>query len=215
MPDLVITDLMMPVVDGFELAERIKGNPTTCHIPIVVLTAKNTLDDRIRGANSGISEYMVKPFSTQLLKARVAMILQQQQIMREKYMESIEQKSAGEVDYQPTELSIMPADEQFMQQLMAYIEANIENPDLSVDDLAHEMALSRSVFFRKIKALVGYSPINFLQVIRIKRAIQLMQTRNFSVAEVAYKVGYTDPKYFSRSFKKITGKSPSTYLREE
>ena len=215
MPDLVITDLMMPVVDGFELAGRIKGNPTTCHIPIVVLTAKNTLDDRIRGANSGISEYMVKPFSTQLLKARVAMILQQQQIMREKYMESIEQKSAGEVDYQPTELSIMPADEQFMQQLMAYIEANIENPDLSVDDLAHEMALSRSVFFRKIKALVGYSPINFLQVIRIKRAIQLMQTRNFSVAEVAYKVGYTDPKYFSRSFKKITGKSPSTYLREE
>ena len=215
MPDLVITDLMMPVVDGFELAGRIKGNPTTCHIPIVVLTAKNTLDDRIRGANSGISEYMVKPFSTQLLKARVAMILQQQQIMREKYMESIGQKSAGEVDYQPTELSIMPADEQFMQQLMAYIEANIENPDLSVDDLAHEMALSRSVFFRKIKALVGYSPINFLQVIRIKRAIQLMQTRNFSVAEVAYKVGYTDPKYFSRSFKKITGKSPSTYLREE
>lgn len=108
-----------------------------------------------------------------------------------------------------------PADEQFMQQLMAYIEANIENPDLSIDDLAHEMALSRSVFFRKIKALVGYSPINFLQVIRIKRAIQLMQTRKFSMAEIAYKVGYTDPKYFSRSFKKITGKSPSVYLREK
>lgn len=179
MPDLVITDLMMPVLDGFELAERIKADPTTCHIPIVVLTAKNTLDDRIRGANSGIAEYMVKPFSTQLLKARVAMILQQQQILREKYMERIEQKSAGEVDIQPSELSIMPADEQFMQQLMAYIEANIENPDLSIDDLAHEMALSRSVFFRKIKALVGYSPINFLQVIRIKRAIQLMQTRKF------------------------------------
>ena len=214
MPDLVITDLMMPVLDGFELAERIKADPTTCHIPIVVLTAKNTLDDRIRGANSGIAEYMVKPFSTQLLKARVAMILQQQQILREKYMERIEQKSAGDGDYQLSELSIMPADEQFMQQLMAYIEDNIENPDLSVDDLAHEMALSRSVFFRKIKALVGYSPINFLQVIRIKRAMQLMQTKNFSVAEVAYKVGYTDPKYFSRSFKKITGKSPSVYLRE-
>ena len=215
MPDLVITDLMMPVLDGFELAERIKADPTTCHIPIVVLTAKNTLDDRIRGANSGIAEYMVKPFSTQLLKARVAMILQQQQILREKYMERIEQKSAGEVGIQPSELSIMPADEQFMQQLMAYIEANIENPDLSIDDLAHEMALSRSVFFRKIKALVGYSPINFLQVIRIKRAIQLMQTRKFSMAEIAYKVGYTDPKYFSRSFKKITGKSPSVYLREK
>lgn len=138
MPDLVITDLMMPVLDGFELAERIKADPTTCHIPIVVLTAKNTLDDRIRGANSGIAEYMVKPFSTQLLKARVAMILQQQQILREKYMERIEQKSAGDGDYQLSELSIMPADEQFMQQLMAYIEANIENPDLSVDDLAHE-----------------------------------------------------------------------------
>lgn len=215
MPDLVITDLMMPVVDGFELAKRIKENTTTCHIPIVVLTAKNTLDDRIRSANSGIAEYMVKPFSTQLLKARVAMILQQQQIMREKYMEQIEQKSTGEIDYEPSELSIMPADEQFMKQLMSYIEANIENPDLSVDDLAQEMALSRSVFFRKIKALVGYSPINFLQVVRIKRAIQLMQTKNFSVAEVAYKVGYTDPKYFSRSFKKITGKSPSSYLREE
>ena len=92
---------------------------------------------------------MVKPFSTQLLKARVAMILQQQQILREKYMERIEQKSAGEVDIQPSELSIMPADEQFMQQLMAYIEANIENPDLSIDDLAHEMALSRSVFFKR------------------------------------------------------------------
>lgn len=215
MPDLVITDLMMPVLDGFALAQRIKENATTCHIPIVVLTAKNTLDDRIRSANSGVSEYMEKPFSTQLLKARVAMILQQQQMMREKYMEQIEQKSTGEIDYQPSELSIMPADEQFMQQLMSYIEANIENPDLSVDDLAQEMALSRSVFFRKIKALVGYSPINFLQVVRIKRAIQLMQTKNFSVAEVAYKVGYTDPKYFSRSFKKITGKSPSTYLREE
>lgn len=215
MPDLVITDLMMPVLDGFALAQRIKENATTCHIPIVVLTAKNTLDDRIRSANSGVSEYMEKPFSTQLLKARVAMILQQQQMMREKYMEQIEQKSIGEIDYQPSELSIMPADEQFMQQLMSYIEANIENPDLSVDDLAQEMALSRSVFFRKIKALVGYSPINFLQVVRIKRAIQLMQTKNFSVAEVAYKVGYTDPKYFSRSFKKITGKSPSTYLREE
>ena len=108
----------------------------------------------------------------------------------------------------------MPADEQFMQKLLAYVDANLDNSDLSVDDLAREMALSRSVFFRKIKALVGQSPINFLQTIRIKRAIQLMQSRNFSIAEVAYKVGYADPKYFSRSFKKITGKSPSVYIKE-
>ena len=215
MPDLVITDLMMPELDGFGLIDRIKANATTCHIPIIVLTAKATLDDRIRGANSGIADYMVKPFSTQLLKARVAMIQQQQQLLREKYMEHIGQNSAGETGYQLPELSIMPADEQFMQKLLAYVDANLDNSDLSVDDLAREMALSRSVFFRKIKALVGQSPINFLQTIRIKRAIQLMQSRNFSIAEVAYKVGYADPKYFSRSFKKITGKSPSAYVKKQ
>ena len=215
MPDIVITDLMMPELDGFGLIERIKADSTTCHIPIVVLTAKNTLDDRIRGANSGIADYMVKPFSTQLLKARVAMILQQQQLLQERYMAHLGDSGDDGAEYHPSELSIMPADENFMQKLMTYVETNIDNPDLCVDDLAQEMALSRSVFFRKVKALVGHSPINFLQEIRIKRAIQLMETRNFSIAEVAYKVGYADPKYFSRSFKKITGKSPSEYIKEE
>ncbi len=215
MPDLVITDLMMPGLDGFGLIERIKNNATTCHVPIVVLTAKATLDDKIRGVNSGIADYMVKPFSTQLLKARVAMILQQQQLLREKYMEHIGKDADEDSAYRPAELSIMPADENFMRKLIAYVETNIDNPDLSIDELAQEMALSRSVFFRKVKALVGQSPINFLQAIRIKRAIQLMQSKSFSIAEVAYRVGYADPKYFSRSFKKITGKSPSGYFKEE
>ncbi|NDW12841.1 hybrid sensor histidine kinase/response regulator [Bacteroides sp. 214] len=216
-PDFIISDVMMPVMDGLDMVKAIKEDKDICHIPIVLLSAKSSLDDRINGLEYGIDDYITKPFSTDYLKARIASLIKTRKLLQEAYRNKL---LSGEVattrpDISPTEPQIVPHDQLFIKQLMAFMEENIDNSALSVEDFAKEFALGRTSFYTKVKSLLGVSPIEFINEIRIKRAIQLINNGERNIAQIAYAVGFDDPKYFSRCFKKQTGMTPVQYREQD
>ena len=199
LPDLIISDVMMPVMDGLEMIRQIKENNNICHIPIIVLSAKASLDDRIAGLEQGIDDYITKPFSATYLKTRVASLLRQRKALQELYMNRLmEGKNTSSPDpLTPSQPQITPYDEQFMKKVMAYME--------------EQMMLSRTIFYRKLKSIVGLTPVDFIREIRIKRAVQLIDSDEYNFSQVAYMTGFNDPKYFSKCFKKVIGITPSEY----
>ncbi|MBR5963546.1 MAG: response regulator [Bacteroidaceae bacterium] len=215
-PDLIITDIMMPVMDGFQMIQQIKEDADIYAVPIIVLTAKGTLDDRIHGVELGIDDYVLKPFSASYLKARVAALLEQRQRLRQRFMQMLSEgdKVLVRRSLEPDMPVITPADELFLQDVMAFMEKNMDNADITIDDFASAVKLGRTVFYNKLKATVGLTPIDFVQEMRIKRAVQLMKTDNFTISEIAYQTGFNDPKYFSRCFKKHLGETPTDYLKK-
>ena len=212
-PDIIISDVMMPVMDGLDMVKAIKEDRNICHIPIILLSAKSSLDDRIAGLESGIDDYITKPFSATYLKTRINSLLQQRKQLQAVYLERIsangEQKK--NIIVSPSQPQITPQDELFIQQTMAFMEEQMDNPDLTVDDFAEKLLVSRTIFYRKLKAILGISPVDFIRDMRIKRAVQLIETDQFNISEVAYMTGFNDPKYFSKCFKKQMGVSPSEH----
>ena len=215
LPDFIVSDVMMPEMDGLEMVKNIKEDANACHIPIVLLSAKSSLDDRIEGLEHGVDDYISKPFSATYLKTRIKNLMEQREHLQQRYKEHLmEEAEASEhktMEYTPTEPQVMPQDEIFMAKVMDFINSNIANSDMSMDDFAAYMAVSRSILYRKLKAIVGMSPIDFVLEMRIKRAAQLIQTGEYNIAEVAFQSGFSDPKYFSKSFKKQMGMTPSEY----
>lgn len=175
LPDLIISDVMMPVMDGLEMIRQIKENNNICHIPIIVLSAKASLDDRIAGLEQGIDDYITKPFSATYLKTRVASLLRQRKALQELYMNRLmEGKNTSSPDpLTPSQPQITPYDEQFMKKVMAYMEEQMDNAELTIDEFAEQLMLSRTIFYRKLKSIVGLTPVDFIREIRIKRAVQL------------------------------------------
>lgn len=215
-PDLIISDVMMPVMDGLDMVKNIKENRNICHIPIILLSAKSSLDDRIAGLEQGIDDYITKPFSATYLKTRITSLLQQRQMLQEIYLENLvnpakEKQLPEQHVLSPSQPQITPFDELFMQQVMEYMEEQMDNPELTIDDFASKLLLSRTVFYRKLKSIVGLTPVDFIRDIRIKRAIQLINSERFNVSQIAYMTGFNDPKYFSKCFKKQMGVTPSEY----
>ena len=208
-PDFILTDVMMPVMDGLEMVRAIKENPNTCHIPIVVLSARSSLDDRIHALEYGIDDYITKPFSSSYLKARIATLLDQRRRLQEQVLASLSEN--GLTDLSPSKPQVVAFDRQFMERLMAFMEANMDNTDLLIDDLAAALDMSRSIFYRKLKSIVGLSPVDFIRVIRLKRAMQLIDTGEFTFSRIAYMTGFGDPKYFGKYFKKQVGVTLSEY----
>ncbi|MDR0940159.1 MAG: response regulator [Mediterranea sp.] len=206
MPDLILTDVMMPVMDGIEMIRHIKADKEVCHIPIIVLSAKSSLDDRITGLEQGIDDYVTKPFSSAYLKAKIASLFERKRQMQERIMNTLPggtaTRPAGSPN--PIEPDIIPYDEQFIGQVMEYMEEQMDNPDLAIDDFASRLSMSRSLFYRKLKSITGLAPIDFVREIRFKRAIQLMEG-DYNISQIAYMTGFNDPKYFSKSFKKYMG----------
>ena len=200
LPDLIISDVMMPVMDGLEMIRQIKENNNICHIPIIVLSAKASLDDRIAGLEQGIDDYITKPFSATYLKTRVASLLRQRKALQELYMNRLmEGKNTSSPDpLTPSQPQITPYDEQFMKKVMAYMEEQMDNAELTIDEFAEQLMLSRTIFYRKLKSIVGLTPVDFIREIRIKRAVQLIDSDEYNFSHVAYMMGFNDPKYFSK-----------------
>ncbi len=209
MPDFIITDVMMPVMDGLTMVHQIKQNKDICHIPIVVLSAKASLDDRLQGLNEGIDDYITKPFSATYLRHRVENIIAQRKMLQQSYLEQIvpEDKQT----YKLESVQIVDADKEMMNQLMSFLEENISNTEIKIEDLANAVHLGRTVFYEKMKSIVGMSPIDFLRHIRLQRAEELVAKSTDTFSQIAYAVGFTDPKYFGKCFKKETGMTPSEY----
>ena len=214
-PDLIISDIMMPVMDGLDMVKNIKENREICHIPIILLSAKSSLDDRISGLEQGIDDYITKPFSATYLKARIKSLLHQrkrlQDILWKQWSEKQESPSATSIDISPSQPQITPFDEQFMQQVMEVMEKEMDNSDLTIEEFAQKLNMGRTVFYQKLKSIIGLSPVDFIREIRIKRAVQLIDSGEYNFSQVAYMTGFNDPKYFSKCFKKQVGMTPSEY----
>lgn len=214
-PDFIISDIMMPVMDGLDMAKAVKENRDICHIPIILLSAKSSLDDRISGLEQGIDDYITKPFSSTYLKTRIKALLRQRKLLQELYLEQwIEKQKKSPVtftDIEPCQPQITPFDDQFMEKVMEIMERQMDNSEVTIDEFAQEIGMGRSVFYQKLKSIVGLSPVDFIREMRIKRAAQLIESGEFNVSSIAYMTGFNDPKYFSKCFKKKYGVNPSEY----
>lgn len=209
MPDFIITDVMMPEMDGLEMVRRIKCNNDICHIPIIVLSAKASLEDRLHGLDTGIDDYITKPFSAIYLKSRVSNIIRQRHLLQQAYVEQI--KPDDNRTYKLETPQIVDADTEMMKRLLGFLEEHLSDPSMKIDDLADAVNLGRSVFYGKIKSIVGMAPVDFVRHIRMQRAEELISKSSYSFSQIAYMVGFSDPKYFSKCFKKETGMTPSEY----
>ena len=214
-PDIIISDVMMSEMDGIEMTRALRKEISTSHIPIILLTAKTTIESQLEGMEKGADDYLTKPFSASYLKARVDNLLTQREKLRELYtanlMNSTTTKNV-EIDSPESEMS--SNDRQFMDKLMELIMDNMDNGSLVVDDLVKELAVSRSVFFKKLKFLTGLAPVEFIKEIRIKRAAQLIENGEYNMTQISYMVGINDPRYFSKCFKRKFGKTPTEYKED-
>lgn len=215
-PDFIISDVSMPVMDGLDMVKAIKEDRNICHIPIILLSAKSSLDDRIAGLEQGIDDYITKPFSSKYLKTRIRLMLQQRKQLQKIYLEQYTEEKSQNIVFnaEPAEPSISNFDQEFMEGIINFIEKNMDNSELIIDDFAKELNMGRTIFYQKMKNITGLSPIDFVLTMRIKRAIQLMKTGKYNFSTIAYMTGFNDPKYFSKCFRKHTGMSPSEYLKQ-
>ncbi|WPQ61215.1 two-component regulator propeller domain-containing protein [Chitinophaga sancti] len=203
-PDLVVSDIMMPLMDGVELAKRIKRETLTAHIPVILLTAMGSEEKQLEGLKAGVNDYITKPFTFEILASRINNLLAQQRLLQKRFQKQIE--------VNPGEVTITPVDEKFLKQALEIIEKQIDNAEFSVDEFSKEMYMSRATLYRKIHSLTGKSPLDFIRSIRLKRAVQLFAKSGLSISEVAYQVGFNDPKIFRKFFKEEFKTTPSEYV---
>ncbi|GAB6119543.1 hybrid sensor histidine kinase/response regulator transcription factor [Dysgonomonas termitidis] len=205
-PDIIISDVMMPGKDGFELCSLLKENVSTNHIPIILLTACSLDEQKLIGFESGADAYIPKPFNAHLLKIRVRKLIENRQKIKEAFGNSLindtKKESLGEME------------QNFINDFQAYVEEYISNPELNVDELADHLKLSRSQLYRKIKSLTNYSPNELIRIVRLKYAKRLLNSKVKSISEVAYEAGFSSPSYFAKCFKDIYGESPTEYLEQ-
>jgi signal transduction histidine kinase/ligand-binding sensor domain-containing protein/DNA-binding response OmpR family regulator len=206
LPDLVLSDIMMPRSDGLELCQKIKRYPKTQHIPVVLLTARTAAVHELEGVENGADDYISKPFNPKTLHAKVATMLRNRYRLREFYQRQIL--------LEPTELVMPDADKQFLEKAMQVVEANLEEPEFNVQALLREMGMSQSFFYRRVKSITGQSVVEFIRDIRMKRAAQLLAGTQLRVSDVAYQVGMQDLKHFRTVFQKIYHLSPSEYAKQ-
>ena len=216
MPDFIITDVMMPIMDGMTMVHELKQDKDTSHIPIVILSAKASMTDRLQGLREGVDDYITKPFSATYLKERVANIIArrrslQQDVLVELSHQASKTEQGSQTEFKLNSPEIIDQDKVMMDKLMAYLEAHIDDSELKMDDMAQAVNLGRTVFYGKMKSIVGMAPVEFVRHIRMQRAEELIAKSKESLSQIAYAVGFTDPKYFSKCFKKETGMSPSEY----
>jgi signal transduction histidine kinase/DNA-binding response OmpR family regulator len=205
-PDLIITDVMMPEMDGFQFSKQIRNDEKTSHIPIIMLTAKAGLDDKIAGLETGIDAYITKPFSAKELKVRAKNLIYQRKELRKRFSKSTFIK--------PSEVSVDSIDQIFLQKVIDKIEANIENEKYNVEKLSDEVNMSISQLNRKLNALVDQPAGQLIRSLRLQRAADLLTQNTGNVAEICYKVGFNDPGYFTKTFKKQFGVSPREYKKD-
>ncbi len=206
LPNIIITDLIMPNIDGIEFCNILKGNSQTSHIPIIMLTAKTSKESELEGLRIGADGYVKKPFDLNLLRLKLENIL--------KFREELRRKFNREVVLTPEEVTVTSMDETFLQRAIAIVEKHMMNTDFNVELLVNELGLSRSHVFIKIKELTGLSSSAFIRNIRLKRAVQLLEQNNYPVKEIMYMTGFNTSSYFSQCFKKQFGMLPRDYIKK-
>lgn len=207
-PDIVLSDVMMPVMDGISMLDQLKNNFETSHIPVVLLTAKQSVSSKTEGLKYGADAYMTKPFHSAQLVAQLENLLHQRVLLKEHYagQERGEQRLPA--------LSVTGPDTEFLDRVKQLIEANLENSEFKIHDIYTEIGMGRSAFFEKMKGLTGLSPIDFVKEFRLNRAHSLLKTGKYNVAETAFISGFSDAGYFSKCYKKKFGVSPSQVVQE-
>ena len=203
--DIIISDVMMPEMDGLELCRNIKSNLETSHIPVILLTAKNTAEDRIECYNAGADGYISKPFELKILEARINNFIIHKKSKQEEFRTNVE------VDIDSLETSSI--DKDFLDKVVSVIKSNMAEGDFDVVQLADALAVSKSSLYRKMKIATGLSPIEFIRNIRLKHGSQLLKNKSMSIAEVAYECGFSNPKYFATCFKEDFGVTPKEYQK--
>jgi signal transduction histidine kinase/ligand-binding sensor domain-containing protein/DNA-binding response OmpR family regulator len=206
-PDLIISDIIMPNLSGIELCRNLKHNMATSHIPIILLTAKITTEDQIAGVETGADAYITKPFNVKYLEVVTKNLIETRQ--------KLYQRFSQDVYILPKEISNNPLDQDFLENIIKYIEDHIISTDLTVENLANHLLMSPGHTWRKLKSLTGQSTNEFIRTIRLKKAVKLMEESHLNVSEIAYQVGFSSPAYFTKCFREQYGKSPSAYFSEK
>jgi len=206
-PDLIISDVMMPIMDGIELTHNLKSNISTSHIPVILLTARASFMHQMEGFETGADDYITKPFNESLLRARIKNILKNRSLLHEKF----HSEDTNDVP----ELVKNKKDQEFLENLGQFIEKNIDSDNLSANLVAKELGMSHSVLYKKLKTITGLSLVEYMRDYRLKKAKQLLKTKQFTLNEVCYQVGYSDRKYFSKLFKERFGNPPTFYMKEK
>ena len=205
-PDLIISDIMMPKVDGIELCRRIKTNVQTSHIPVILLTARTADDIKINSYEVGADSYMSKPFNFDMLMVRIEKLIEQQERRKQEFRKNIE--------VNPSAITITSVDEQLIQKCLEYIEKNMDNPEYGVEELSGDLGMVRMSLYRKLQSITGHTPTDFIRSIRLKRAAQLLQGSRLPIIEIANRVGFSSSSYFSKCFKEMFGMLPKQYAEE-
>lgn len=205
MPDVIICDVMMPMMDGMECCRRLKSELQTSHIPVIMLTAYSQEEQKIQGYECGADSYLAKPFSANLLTARIRNLIDNRHRLQDLFAGNPEWKQAP----------IGQIDKTFLEKLHEQIEKNLSDPDFSVEALGAQIGLSRVQLYRKCKALTNYAPNELLRITRLKRAATLLSATEKSVSEIAYEVGFSSPSYFAKCYKEYFGKSPTKDIKQQ
>ena len=201
---MIISDVMMPMMDGFQFCAEIKKDKRTSHIPVILLTAKASGESKIEGLETGADDYLTKPFDTRELKVRINNLIEQRRRLQEKFRR--------EITVSPRDIAVTSIDEQLVQRAINVIEKNISDPNFDTSTMAKEVGVSRMLLNTKLKALTGLTTGEFIRTLRLKRAVQLLKQSYGNVTEVAYEVGFQNLSYFAKAFREQFGQSPSHYL---
>jgi DNA-binding response OmpR family regulator len=202
-PDMIVCDVMMPGINGFEVTRRLKEDFLTSHIPIILLTAHSSEEYQLEGIRAGSDAYITKPFSIKYLMLRIVKLIEQRVKLQQKFAQS--------PGLPVFPIKLMDKDKEFLDKMHKLIETNIESLDFSVDTFAKIMGLGRTNFYKKIKGITGHSPNEYLNIVRLKKAAELLTTTSLNISEISYKVGISDPYYFSKCFKAQFGKTPRNF----
>ncbi len=203
-PDLIISDIKMPEMDGIEFCEKIKKDERTSHIPIILLTARSTLENKLEGLETGADDYMTKPFKIKELQIRVSNLIEQRKKLRQRFRK--------EFLIEPKEIAITSSDEKFLTRILEILEHNYTNENFTADEFSKKAGLSRMQLHRKLSAVTDQSASEFIRNFRLKRAVKLLSVKKGNISEISFEVGFSNPSYFAECFKNLFGYSPSEFL---
>jgi len=204
-PDLIISDVMMPKMDGYQLCEKLKSDERTSHIPVILLTAKSSGESKVEGLELGAVDYLIKPFEARELQVRVKNLIDQRRKLRERFGKNIK--------LQPRDIAITSTDEKFLERAMAVVDEHISAAEFDVETFGRKVGMSRKHLHRKLKALTDQAPREFIRTLRLQRAARLLEKHAGNVTEVAYEVGFNSISHFAKAFKEQFGILPSEYKK--
>ena len=206
-PDCIISDVMMPKMDGFEFTKQIKTNELTSFIPIVLLTAKTSDEAHLEGLKSTADAFLTKPFNHNIVKATVQQLISERKKLQQRYSQ--------ELILKPVDIVINSVDEKFLQKLQTILDTQLANADFTAEEFATQIGISRMQLHRKLKSLLGVSATEFIRNERLKNAAELLKKGNGNISEIAYSVGFNEISYFSKCFKDYFGSSPTEYAEKK